>query len=185
MKKICNYPDSAKSWPSDQIEQPGKNVTIWPECKAHSWRKPGTAHHPLTPSPPWGMGVSASCFSAAGTGRLVRINRTMNGSKYRQILDENLHQSANDLKLWRRFTFQQDNDPKHTANEMLELLQNKNVRHWIAQPKPRLESHLIYQSLRKSARIPDVQSWYSIPKTTQCYNRCQTCFYKVLTQGWE
>jgi hypothetical protein len=32
-----------------------------------------------------------------------------------EILDENLLQSAQDLRLGRRFTFQQDNDPKHTA----------------------------------------------------------------------
>jgi hypothetical protein len=29
-------------------------------------------------------------FSAAGTGRLVRINGKMNRAKYREILDENL-----------------------------------------------------------------------------------------------
>jgi hypothetical protein len=29
-------------------------------------------------------------FSAAGTGRLVRIEAKMNGAKYREILDENL-----------------------------------------------------------------------------------------------
>jgi hypothetical protein len=39
------------------------------------------------------------CFSAAGTGRLVRIERKMNGTKYREILDENLLQSAQDLRL--------------------------------------------------------------------------------------
>ncbi len=39
----------------------------------------------------------------------------MNAAKYRDILDENLLQSAQDLRLGRRFTFQQDNDPKHTA----------------------------------------------------------------------
>ena len=37
----------------------------------------------------------------------------MNGAKYREIFDVN--QSAQDLILGRRFTFQQDNDPKHTA----------------------------------------------------------------------
>ena len=55
------------------------------------------------------------CFSAAGTGRLVRIKAKMNRAKYREILDENLLQSAQDLRLGRRFTFQQDNDPKNTA----------------------------------------------------------------------
>ena len=30
------------------------------------------------------------CFSAAGTGRLVRIEGKMNRAKYREILDENL-----------------------------------------------------------------------------------------------
>ena len=32
------------------------------------------------------------CFSAAGTGTLVRIKGTMNGAKYRQNLEENLLQ---------------------------------------------------------------------------------------------
>ncbi len=34
------------------------------------------------------------CFSAAGTGRLVAIEEKMNAAKYRDILDENLLQSA-------------------------------------------------------------------------------------------
>jgi hypothetical protein len=55
------------------------------------------------------------CFSEAGTGRLVRIKAKMIRAKYREILDENLLQSAQDLRQGRRFTFQQDNDSKHTA----------------------------------------------------------------------
>jgi hypothetical protein len=55
------------------------------------------------------------CFSAPGTGRLVRIVANMNRAKYREIRDENLLQSAQDLRLWRRFTFRQDNNPKYTA----------------------------------------------------------------------
>ena len=62
------------------------------------------------------------CFSAAGTGRLVRFEAKMNRAKYREILDENLLQSAQDLRLGLRFTFQQDNDPKHTA---------KTTQEWI------------------------------------------------------
>jgi hypothetical protein len=38
-------------------------------------------------------------FSVAGTGRLVRIEGKMNGVKYREILDENMLQSAQDLRL--------------------------------------------------------------------------------------
>jgi hypothetical protein len=37
------------------------------------------------------------CFSAAG--RLVRIEAKMNRAKYREILDDNLLQSAQDLRL--------------------------------------------------------------------------------------
>jgi hypothetical protein len=55
------------------------------------------------------------CFSAAGTGREVRIEGKMNRAKYIKILDENLLQGAQDLRLGQRFTFQPDNKPKHTA----------------------------------------------------------------------
>jgi hypothetical protein len=56
------------------------------------------------------------CFSAAVTGRLVRIKGKMNGAKNREILDENLLQ---------RFTFQQDNNPKHAAKTTQEWLRDK------------------------------------------------------------
>ena len=56
------------------------------------------------------------CFSAAGTARLVLIEGKMNAAKYTEILEENLLQSALDLRLGRRFTFQHDNDP-NTSQE--------------------------------------------------------------------
>ena len=67
------------------------------------------------------------CLSAAGTRRLVRIEGNMNGAKYREILDENLLQSTQDLRLVRLFTFQQDNDPKHTANTAQEWFQDTSL----------------------------------------------------------
>ena len=81
-------------------------------AKRHIWRKRGTipaVKHGGSSIKLWQF------YSVAGTGRLVRIEAKMNRAKYREIIDENLLQSAQDLRLGRRYTFQQDNDPKHTA----------------------------------------------------------------------
>ena len=68
----------------------------------------------------------------AGTGRLVRIEGKMKGAKYREILGENLRQRAQDLRLGRRFTFQQENNLKNTAKTTQEWLRDKslNVLEW-------------------------------------------------------
>ncbi|KAL0161714.1 hypothetical protein M9458_045439, partial [Cirrhinus mrigala] len=99
--------------------------------KPYVWRKPGTAHHLSSTVPTVKHGGGSIMlwgrFSAAGTGRLVAIEGKMNAAKYRDILDENLLQSAQDLRLGRRFTFQQDNDPKHTAKITKEWLHNNSV----------------------------------------------------------
>ena len=63
----------------------------------------------------------------AGTGRLVRIKGKMNRAEYRDILDENLLQSVQDLRLGRGFTFHQDNDPKHTAKTTQKWLWDKSL----------------------------------------------------------
>jgi hypothetical protein len=66
---------------------------------------------------------------------LVRFEGKTNEAKYREILDENLLQSAQDLRLGQRFTFQQDNNSKHTAKTTQEWLQDKslNVLEWLSQ----------------------------------------------------
>ena len=66
------------------------------------------------------------CFSSAGAGKLVRIEGT---------IDENLLESAMNLKRGWRFTFQQDNDPKHKPKATLECLNKKiiNVLQWPSQ----------------------------------------------------
>jgi hypothetical protein len=52
-----------------------------------------------------------------------------------ELLDENLLQSIQDLSLMRRFTFKQDNDPKHIAKTTQEGLRDKslNVLDWSSQ----------------------------------------------------
>ena len=73
-----------------KIELFGQNA------KRHIWRKPR-----IIPKVKHGGGsiLLWVCFSASGTGRLVRNEAKMNGAKYREILDENLLQSAQDLRL--------------------------------------------------------------------------------------
>uniref|UniRef100_A0A3B3RT87 Tc1-like transposase DDE domain-containing protein n=1 Tax=Paramormyrops kingsleyae TaxID=1676925 RepID=A0A3B3RT87_9TELE len=53
----------------------------------------------------------------------------------RGILEGNLFESSKDLRLGRRFTFQHDNDPKHTAKATLQWFKEKqvNVLEWPSQ----------------------------------------------------
>jgi hypothetical protein len=109
------------------------------------------------------------CFSPAGTGRPVRIEGKRNRAKYREILDENLFQSAQDLRLGRGFTFQQDNDPKHTAKTMHEWLRDKSLN----VPEPGLEhlwrdqkiggQHCAPSKLTELERICR-EKWEKLPK---------------------
>jgi hypothetical protein len=73
----------------------------------HIWRKADTI-----PTLKHGGGsiLLWGCFSAAGTLRLVRIEGKMNGAMYREILDENLLQNAQDLRLGKGSPSKQDND---------------------------------------------------------------------------
>ncbi|KAG2466723.1 TCB1 transposase, partial [Polypterus senegalus] len=126
-----------------------RNKMIWSDetkieffgvnARRHVWRKPGTAHHQANTIPTVKHGGGSimlwGCFSAAETGRLVRIKGKMTAAMYRDILDENLLQSALDLRLGRLFIFQQDNNPKHTAKISKEWLQDNsvNVLEWPSQ----------------------------------------------------
>ena len=107
--------------------------------KRYVWRKPNMSHHPKNTIPTVKHGGGSimlwGCFSAAGTEKLVQVEGRMDGAHYRNILEQNLFQSACDLRLGRRFTFQQDNDLKHTAKATLEWFKGKhlNVLEWSSQ----------------------------------------------------
>ena len=70
-------------------------------------------------------------MSASEVGRLTFINFTLDHMEYLNVLNKNLKNRAEDLKLEDDFQFQQDNDSKHTAhNVKLWLLYNvKNLLH--------------------------------------------------------
>ena len=76
----------------------------------------------------WSDETKSDLFGLCATRHIWRppgIEGKMNVEKYREILDENLLQSVQDLRLGQSFTFQQDNDPKHTAKTTQEWLSGK------------------------------------------------------------
>ncbi len=81
------------------------------------------------------------CFSAEGTDGLIRVEGKVNAPKYRDSLNENLVQSIQNLRLGRRFTFQKDNDPKHTARVAYGQLSKSPC---VAQPEPWIECNQIF-----------------------------------------
>uniref|UniRef100_A0A8K9UU74 Tc1-like transposase DDE domain-containing protein n=1 Tax=Oncorhynchus mykiss TaxID=8022 RepID=A0A8K9UU74_ONCMY len=101
-------------------------------AKHYVWRKSNTAHHTEHTIPTVKHGGGSimvwAFFSSAGTGKMVKIDGKMDGAKYRTILEENLMESAKDLRLGRRFVFQQDNDPKHKAKSTMEWFKNKHIQ---------------------------------------------------------
>uniref|UniRef100_A0A803K993 Tc1-like transposase DDE domain-containing protein n=1 Tax=Xenopus tropicalis TaxID=8364 RepID=A0A803K993_XENTR len=96
------------------------------------WRKKNAAYDPqnTVPTVKHGGGdiLLWGCFSAKGTGQLIRINGKMDGAMYREILNDNLLPSARKLKMGHGWVFQHDNDPKHTAKATKEWLKKKHIK---------------------------------------------------------
>ena len=79
-----------------------------PFSSTQVWKKAGTAHHlpSIIPMVKHGVGsiMLRGCFSVGGTGRLVMVEGKWNSAKYIEILNENLVQSAQDLRLRQKHT---------------------------------------------------------------------------------
>ena len=66
------------------------------------------------------------CMAAKGVGQLSFIDGIMNAELYEEILSHKMLPSATQL-LGRRFIFQHDNDPKHTAKRIQAFLDRKRI----------------------------------------------------------
>lgn len=72
------------------------------------------------------------CMAASGVGNLVFIESTMKKEDYLKILQQNVAPSVEKLGLTRSWTFQQDNDPKHSS---------KIVKEWLLYRTPKTLDH--------------------------------------------
>jgi transposase len=67
------------------------------------------------------------CFAAVGTGHLHLVDGIMEQQQYREILEEHMLTSAEELFPDGAWYFQQDNDPKHTANLTKKWFVDNNI----------------------------------------------------------
>ena len=126
--KNWTYEDWSKIIWSDE----SKFQVFGSDGKQYYWKRTGESlkSHHIKPTVKFGGGkvMVWGCFTFRGVGNFCKIDGNMNGALYRQILEEDLMNSIeehgfaiNDI------IFQQDNDPKHTANLTKEWFDNNNI----------------------------------------------------------
>jgi len=95
------------------------------------------------------------CFCASGVGNLYRVEGILKKEQYNKILKNEMLSSAKALfrgNLWKKWVFQEVNDPKHTAILNREWIHKNKIRRmdWPAQ-SPDLNP--IERFLTKGAKV--------------------------------
>ena len=147
------------------------------------WRKEGEAFHRNKTIPTVKHGGGSimlwGCFAAAGTGKLQKVNGIMRKEQHIEILKHNLKSSARlQLKLGRKWIFQQDNDPKHTAHVVKNLLRHNKIKvlEWPSQSPDFNPIENLWNTLKRRVRSKQ-------PKTLDdLYQYCQEEWEKIPTE---
>ncbi|GFX79451.1 transposable element Tcb2 transposase [Trichonephila clavipes] len=105
-------------------------------------------------------------MAATGVGNLVIIDGIMNQYSYLNILKNNLSQSASKWRLDGSFTFQQDNDHKHTARVLREwLLYNVRKQVKTTPQSPNLIPIELWDYLDRQIRKQEIKTKNDLEKS--------------------
>ncbi len=143
-----------------------RNAILWfnePQFQALCLKVTSSAHHLQSAIPKVKCAGSSlrlwGCLSAAGTEGLIRIEEKLNAPKYWDSLNENTVQNIQNLRLGRRCTFQQDNQPTARVNyrQLCECP-------WVAQSQPGLECNQIFLEKPENVHLPpsnmtELETW--------------------------
>ncbi len=126
-----------------------------PQFKASCLKETSSAHHlqSTIPKVKWAGNnlMLWGCFSVTGTEGLVRVEK-----KHQNIEIALMIQNR---RLGRRFTFQQDNNPKHTAKITKEWLWDNsvNVLEWRSQSPDLNPTEQLWRDLKTDALMFPIQ----------------------------
>jgi transposase len=166
-----------------KINRFGSDGRVWVWKKSEHMR---TEQH-MKPTVKKGGGslMIWGCMTPQGVGFMCKIDGTMNGELYREILDDNLMDTLKYYHIPRdKFIFQQDNDPKHTAKLTWEWFKDHKIKvldwpaqspdlnpieHLWAELEKRLNSYENHPSSMTALWERVEEEWEKIPKEV-CMN---------------